>query len=381
MMMNKKKRSIYIHIPFCEKKCIYCNFRSSTNKSLVNDYIEGLIKEIVLYKDLLKTSEIETIYIGGGTPSFIDEKYISNIIQTIKKYNDLSEVSEMTIEVNPGTLNEQKLKAYKNIGINRLSIGLQSSDNQMLKKIGRIHTFEEARKAYFLARNAGFENISLDLMFGLPGQSLSEFETSINEVIKLNPEHISAYSLKVEEDTPLHNLIERKILEVTDEALDRKMYQRLIELLEKNSFDLYEISNFAKKGFQSKHNLAYWKRQEYFGFGLAAHGFINNERYGNTEIFKEYFQMLSNNQKPKSSQNYVTNEDALFEEVMLGLRLKEGIHYKKLNELYNIDFLKNHADTIEFLLNEGLIIIEKNYLKLTLKGMDLSNEVISHLVD
>lgn len=381
MMMNKKKRSIYIHIPFCEKKCIYCNFRSSTNKSLVNDYIEGLIKEIVLYKDLLKTSEIETIYIGGGTPSFIDEKYISNIIETIKKYNDLSEVSEMTIEVNPGTLNEQKLKAYKNIGINRLSIGLQSSDNQMLKKIGRIHTFEEARKAYFLARNAGFENISLDLMFGLPGQSLSEFETSINEVIKLNPEHISAYSLKVEEDTPLHNLIERKILEVTDEALDRKMYQRLIELLEKNSFDLYEISNFAKKGFQSKHNLAYWKRQEYFGFGLAAHGFINNERYGNTEIFKEYFQMLSNNQKPKSSQNYVTNEDALFEEVMLGLRLKEGIHYKKLNELYNIDFLKNHADTIEFLLNEGLIIIEKNYLKLTLKGMDLSNEVISHLVD
>lgn len=381
MMMNKKKRSIYIHIPFCEKKCIYCNFRSSTNKSLVNDYIEGLIKEIVLYKDLLKTSEIETIYIGGGTPSFIDEKYISNIIQTIKKYNDLSEVSEMTIEVNPGTLNEQKLKAYKNIGINRLSIGLQSSDNQMLKKIGRIHTFEEARKAYFLARNAGFENISLDLMFGLPGQSLSEFETSINEVIKLNPEHISAYSLKVEEDTPLHNLIERKILEVTDEALDRKMYQRLIELLEKNSFDLYEISNFAKKGFQSKHNLAYWKRQEYFGFGLAAHGFINNERYGNTEIFKEYFQMLSNNQKPKSSQNYVTNQDALFEEVMLGLRLKEGIHYKKLNELYNIDFLKNHADTIEFLLNEGLIIIEKNYLKLTLKGMDLSNEVISHLVD
>lgn len=379
--MNKEKRSIYIHIPFCQKKCFYCNFRSTTDDTLVEDYIKGLIKEIVLYKDLLKTSIIETIYIGGGTPSFISETYIAEIIETINKYNDLSQLKEFTIEVNPGTLNEKKLRTYKKLRINRLSMGLQSSDNKMLKTIGRIHTFEEAKAAYHLAREIGFENISLDLIFGLPGQSISDFEVSINEVIKLAPEHISAYSLKVEEETPLFNLIKEKTLVLPKEEMDREMYQQLIRLLEKNNYHLYEISNFSKKGYESKHNMAYWKRQEYFGFGLAAHGYLKNKRYGNTENFDDYFQMLSKNNRPIISEESLNKEDALFEEIMLGLRLKKGINLKKLNKNYAIDFLNSKRETIQFLLDEELITINKESLKLTIKGMDLSNQVIAQLVD
>lgn len=381
MMMNKEKRSIYIHIPFCQKKCIYCNFRSTIDTSLVKDYIKGLVKEIVLYKDLLRTSIIETIYIGGGTPSFISEKYIAEIVKTIKTYNDLSQLEEFTIEVNPGTVTEDKLNAYKNLGINRLSMGLQSSNNQMLRTIGRIHTFEEAKNAYVLARSIGFENISLDLIFGLPGQRLKDFEDSINEVIQLKPEHISAYSLKVEEETPLYELIKEKTLSLPKEEIDREMYELLINSLEKRGYYLYEISNFSKKDHESKHNMAYWKRQEYFGFGLAAHGYLGNKRYGNTENFDEYFQMLSNKRRPIISEVTLTKEDALFEEIMLGLRLKKGIDLQKLNKNYDIDFLKNKKEAIKFLTEEGLIRISKGRLSLTIQGMDLSNQVIAALVD
>lgn len=380
-MMNKEKRSIYIHIPFCQKKCIYCNFRSTVDTSLVKDYIKELIKEIVLYKDLLKTSIIETIYIGGGTPSFISEKYITEIVKTIKTYNDLSQLEEFTIEVNPGTVTEEKLNTYKSLGINRLSMGLQSSNNEMLKTIGRIHTFEEAESAYYLARKVGFENISLDLIFGLPGQSLDDFQASINEVIRLKPEHISAYSLKVEEETPLYELIKRKTLTLPKEETDRAMYELLINTLEKNHYQLYEISNFSKKGYESQHNMAYWKRQEYFGFGLAAHGYLENKRYGNTENFNEYFQMLSKNSRPIISEIELNQGDALFEGIMLGLRLKKGIDIKKLNNNYDIEFLKNKKESIDFLVAEGLIRIHEGHLSLTIKGMDLSNQVIAQLVD
>jgi oxygen-independent coproporphyrinogen-3 oxidase len=381
MMMNKEKRSIYIHIPFCKKKCIYCNFRSITDTSVVDDYIKGLIKEIVLYKDLLKTSIIETIYIGGGTPSFISEKYIVEIINTIKDYNSLSALEEFTIEVNPGTVTKEKLETYKGMGINRLSMGLQSSDNQMLKTIGRVHTFVEAKAAYALARAVGFENISLDLIFGLPGQNVKDFEVSINEVIRLQPEHISAYSLKVEEETPLFELIKGKELVLPDEDVDREMYKKLISLLKNNGYFLYEISNFSKKGFESKHNMAYWNRQEYFGFGLAAHGFLKNKRFGNTENFDDYFHLLSKNDRPIVKEEVLNKEDALFEEIMLGLRLKKGINFKKINQNYDIDFLKSHQNAIDFLVEEELIIISKEHLRLTMKGMNLSNQVIAQLVD
>lgn len=377
--MNKEKRSIYIHIPFCQKKCIYCNFRSTIDTSLIEKYIQGLIEEIVLYKDLLKTSIIETIYIGGGTPSFISEKYIAEIVQKIKSYNGLSQLKEFTIEVNPGTVTEDKLNTYKDLGINRLSMGLQSSNNQMLKTIGRIHTIEEAKSAYDLARSIGFNNISLDLIFGLPGQSLKTFEHSINEVIRLKPEHISAYSLKVEEETPLYALIKEKTLILPKEETDRKMYELLIRTLEQSQYHLYEISNFSKKGYESKHNMAYWKRQEYFGFGLAAHGYLDNKRYGNTESFDEYFQMLSNNCPPIINKVSLTEADALFEEIMLGLRLKKGIDFKKLNKTYDLDFLKDKKEAITFLLAEELIEINEERLSLTVKGMDLSNSVIAEL--
>ncbi len=334
-----------------------------------------------MYKHLLKTSKIETIYIGGGTPSFINEKYIVEIINAIKKYNDLSEVIEFTIEVNPGTVDKEKLETYKKLGINRLSIGLQSTHNKILKTIGRIHIFETAKEVYYLGRKVGFENISLDLIFGLPNQSLNDFEASINEVIELDPEHISAYSLKVEEETPLYDLVQQKTLDLPSESIDREMYQQLIVLLEKNQYYLYEISNFSKKGYESKHNTAYWKRQEYFGFGLAAHGLLNNKRYGNTEVFKEYFQMISQNNRPIIDKEILEEKDILFEEIMLGLRLKKGLNYKRINKTYNIDFLKDKKEAIKFLLEEDLVLVSEDHIKLTVKGMDLSNQVMAELVD
>ena len=239
----KKDIGLYIHIPFCKKKCNYCDFVSFSDKdSLIEKYKEAIIKEIK-NKDLSKY-KINTIYIGGGTPSILDSKCISDIINEVKEY--ISDNAEITIEINPGTADEEKLKKYKEIGINRLSIGLQSTDNEILKEIGRIHTFEEFLKIYSLARKLGFSNINVDLMLGLPSQTIEILEESVRKIIKLNPEHISIYSLILEEGTKLFQMWEEKKTKMIDDALERKMYWKTKRVLEEAGYVHYEISNFAK---------------------------------------------------------------------------------------------------------------------------------------
>ncbi len=380
MKINKEILGIYIHIPFCKSKCIYCDFVSVTNQTLIDKYFEYLLKEIEMYKEVLNRFKVVTIYFGGGTPSLVNGLYIEKVINKIKKYNDLDKLLEFTIEVNPGTINRKKIEIYKKIGINRISIGLQSTNNNILKMLGRIHDYEEFLESYNLIREVGFNNVSLDLMFGLPNQTIEMFESSIDKVIKLNPEHISAYSLKVEESTKLYKLIEKGILEEPNEELDRNMYELLIDKLGENKYNLYEISNFSKKGFESKHNMIYWKRENYLGLGLAAHGFVDNKRYGNVISFDEYFNIIDNETKPIEEVSDICEEENLFEEIMLGLRLLRGINYKEINKKYNIDFIKEHNQEIVELLEEKMIEMNNERMWITEKGMSISNTIITKLI-
>ena len=294
--MNKKELGIYVHIPFCKQKCYYCDFISYSNKyNEIPQYIESLIKEIEAFD--FENYNVTTIYIGGGTPSYIDSKYIKQILAKIKEKTKY-EMAEITIEVNPGTVTESKLKDYKEAGINRISIGLQSTKNQLLKQIGRIHTYEEFLDSYNLAKKVGFENINVDLMLGLPNQNINDLRESLTKVIYLNPNHISIYSLIVEEGTKIENLLEEGKLELPAEEQERNMYWYVKNTLELNGYQHYEISNFAKKGKESKHNLNCWNQEEYVGFGTAAHSYINGVRYSNTEKIEEY---IENIKKEKDS--------------------------------------------------------------------------------
>lgn len=355
-------KSVYIHIPFCKQKCLYCDFNSFQNKEdLIEEYFDALIKEIKLYKI---NNELETIYIGGGTPSYPDEKYIEKVLK------ELPNAKEITLELNPGTIIENKLLKYKEIGINRLSIGLQAIQNSILKEIGRIHTLKEFEEAYNLARNVGFNNINVDLMHGLPNQSLEDFKESVDYLIKLNPEHISCYSLI------LHNDIFKNL---PSDEIEREMYYYAKNELKKKGYEHYEISNFAKVGKKSKHNLVYWNQEEYVGVGAGASSYVNDKRYTNISALEEYIKRINNNESVNIIEEVQTKEDKLREYIILQLRLIEGLNIKKANQKFNIDILKKFGKEIEKLKKLELIDIGKN-ICLTEKGLDLANLVWEEFV-
>lgn len=276
-----KNLGIYIHIPFCIKKCDYCDFISYCDKnSLVEEYINAIQNEIIeTINESYNSDEynINTIYIGGGTPSSIPSKHIVNILNFIKERFNIDENCEITIEVNPGTVVQEKLEDYKNAGINRLSIGLQETHNTLLKEIGRIHTYEQFLDTYNMARKIGFKNINVDLMIGLPNQNIQDIKESLEKIITLNPEHISVYSLILEEGTKLYKKYEEGKIQLPDEELERNMYWYVKNTLEQNKYKHYEISNFAKEGYESKHNTNCWEQEEYLGFGVASHSYINEK--------------------------------------------------------------------------------------------------------
>lgn len=380
-----KELGIYVHIPFCKQKCYYCDFISyEKQEEKIKEYSEALKSEIREEAKLRKKEEniITTIYIGGGTPSFIKETYISEILQEIQKYFCVQEEAEITIEVNPGTVVEEKLNAYKKVGINRLSIGLQSTKNQLLKQIGRIHTYEDFVTCYQLARKVGFKNINVDLMLGLPNQTLKDIEESLKEVIKLKPEHISFYSLMVEENTPLEKMIEQKVLTLPEEELERKMYWKAKEILEKNGYIHYEISNFAKKGYESKHNTNCWKQKEYLGFGVAAHSYFENKRYCNTKSIEKYCKNSKegNLKKNRTICEIQTEEEKQKEYMLLGLRKIEGINIQKFKNKFVENPIYLYHKELEKLVKEDLIEIDLNQIKLTNKGLDFANLVWEEFV-
>lgn len=387
-----KEVGIYVHIPFCKHKCYYCDFISFADKnSLIDEYIKWLnyeIKEVgqgnrLDYENKLDDLVfVKTIYIGGGTPSFIESKYITEILKTIKENFVVDEDAEITVEMNPGTVDENKLKDYYNCGINRLSIGLQETNNALLKEIGRIHTYEDFKNTYSLVRNVGFKNINVDLMLGLPNQSILDLENSINKIINLNPEHISVYSLILEENTVLKNKVDQSILTLPEDEMERKMYYTVKNMLENNGYIHYEISNFAKKGFESKHNLDCWSQKEYMGFGAAAHSYTNNFRFSNIENIEEYINNFKSN---KQEDNLIfhekqNRESKMKEYMMLRLRKIEGVNIQQFKNKFVENPIFIFRKEIEKLVNEELLEVNGNFIKLTKKGLDLANLVWEEFV-
>lgn len=369
-------RGIYIHIPFCKRKCYYCDFISFSNKcDSIGNYIEAVKEEII--NTLKNDEEIDTIYIGGGTPSFIDSTYIKELLDTIYSKVGRDESREVTIEINPGTITEQKLLDYKRSGINRISIGLQTHNDILLKKIGRIHTYTEFLKAYNMVEKAEFKNINVDLMLGLPTQTIEDLEQTIENVSKLNPNHISVYSLILEEGTKLKELIDKSKLQLPNEEYEREMYWYVKSKLEELGYTHYEISNFAKKGYESKHNSNCWKQHEYYGFGIAAHSYIDNTRYSNTEVLEKYIQNINDN---KFKNNITINEeqseeDKMKEYMMLNLRTLEGASIQSFKAKFSNNPLYIFRKEIEKLTNLSLLEVDCDNIRLTNKGLDFANEV------
>ena len=370
-----KEIGVYIHIPFCKQKCLYCDFVSFANKQdLQREYIDALKKEIKNWK--IDEYKVKTMYIGGGTPSYIDSNYISEIIKLV------GITQSITIEANPGTITRQKLLDYKNAGINRLSIGLQSTNDRLLKQIGRIHNYKQFLETYNLAREIGFNNINVDLMIGLPNQSIEDIKQSLEEICKLNPEHISVYSLIVEENTPIQKLIDNGVLELPDEEKERQMYWYVKDFLELNGYKHYEISNFAKPGFESEHNLDCWNQKEYIGFGVAAYSYMNKKRFGNISNLEEYIQNCNNNDFDKNIilEEVQDKNQQMNEYMILGLRKIDGISIQQFEEKFNENPIMIFRKELQKLHEEKLILINGDVIKLSNKGLDLANIVWEEFV-
>lgn len=377
-----KKIGVYVHIPFCKQKCIYCDFISYSNKlNWVKEYVQRLKKEIIDTAEKIDLNKyvVNTIYIGGGTPSYIEKEYISEIIETIKAKFILEENAEVTLETNPGTANREKLQYYKNIGINRLSIGLQSTNNEILKLLGRIHSYEEFLDVYKTAREVGFKNINIDMIIGVPTQRLEDVKEAVDNITSLNPEHISIYSLIVEENTPLEEKISQGVLVLPEENIEREMYWYTKKELEEKGYRHYEISNYAKEGKESNHNVNCWNQEEYLGFGLAAHSYFNSERYSNTTLLEEYINEKEI-YKIRTVNEIQTIEDKEKEYMLLGLRKIEGVSVSKFKQKFIDNPLYTYRNEIDKLVKEELIEIDLDHIKLTKKGIDLANLVWEEFV-
>ena len=378
--MKQKELGIYIHIPFCKKKCYYCDFISFENKcDEIPQYIESLKEEIRNFD--FSNYHITSIYIGGGTPSYIDSKYIKYILDELKtrvKFDDI----EITIEVNPGTVTEEKLQEYKEAGINRISIGLQSANNNLLRKIGRIHTYEEFLQAYQLVNKTGFDNINVDLMLALPGQTIQDLKESLDKIINLNPNHISIYSLIVEEGTKISKLLEEGKISLPEEEQERRMYWYVKDILELKGYNHYEVSNFSKKGKESRHNMNCWNQEEYIGFGVAAHSYINNVRFSNTDNIQEYIKNIKENNTENNItiEEEQTLEDKKKEFMMLGFRKIEGVDISRFKEKFVDNPLFLYREKLNKLAEEGLIEVDLNNIRLTNKGLDLANLVFEEFI-
>ena len=378
-----KNIGIYVHIPFCKKKCDYCDFISfSGAENMFQDYIEACILDIKSTAQECKELSVDTVYFGGGTPSYIESQNIVRILEEIRKNFLVLDNAEITIELNPGTVNYQKLVDYKNAGINRLSIGLQSTHDRLLSLIGRIHQYHDFLETYQMARDIGFENINVDLMLGLPTQTLDEIVSSVREVISLKPEHISLYSFILEEGTAFFEKVKNGELELTEEKLERHMYWRTKQLLEQAGYGHYEISNFAKHGYESHHNLNCWNQHEYLGFGMAAHSYLAGKRFSRITNLEKYITNIKNNEFDKNImiEEEQDRESKAKEYMMLGFRKLSGISISEFERKFEINPLFYFRFEISKLEEEGLIEVDLDDIRLTKKGLDLANLVFEEFV-
>ncbi len=380
----KDNIGIYIHIPFCKSKCLYCDFFSvADGKKFEKKYVEALRNEIIKRISVNKNGyHVNTIYIGGGTPSYIDEKNIYEILETIKNCCEIDENVEITIEANPGTVSQEKMEAYKKMGINRLSIGLQEKNDKLLKEIGRIHTNAEYLKTIEYANKAGLNNINTDIIIGLPNQTIYDVENTLNQLISLNLTHISIYSLIVEEGTKLEKLIDNGTLKLPDEEMERYMYWFAKRKLEENGYIHYEISNFSKIDYRSRHNVDCWNQKEYLGFGAGASSYNGIARYKNIEDLEKY---IENMEKDNFAKNIVieeiqNREDKMKEYMLLGLRKINGININNFRKKFGTTPLYKYNKELTKLVREELILMDTNNIRLSKKGLNLANVVWEEFV-
>lgn len=369
--------SLYIHIPFCKQKCLYCDFPSYSGKeTLMTNYINALNKEIL---EKAQDYKINSIFIGGGTPSYLNNDNLQSLLLTINKLK-LKKDLEFTVECNPGTLNKTNLDIMRKYNVNRISIGVQSANNYILKEIGRIHNYEDFKNNYSLARSLGFDNINVDLMFGLPNQTIEDWKESLEKIAKLQPDHISAYSLIIEEGTGFYSLYKQDKLNLPEEETEREMYSITKEILNKYGYHQYEISNFAKEGKECFHNKVYWKCDEYIGLGVSASSFVNGKRIKNIDKIEEYIDKINDN-KDVIQESYENSlNDSMEEFIFMGLRMIEGIEIDKFKKRFNKDIYEVYGNIIQKNIKEELLSYSSGKLHLTPRGIELSNYVMSDFI-
>lgn len=369
--------SLYIHIPFCRSKCNYCDFLSvPVQNQAVEAYLDAVIRELKYYSNMLQEKHrIYSIFIGGGTPSILKEEQIGKLFQCIHKYFFLDEEAEITIECNPGTITKDKLERYIACGINRISVGLQSIYDEQLSLLGRIHTYSTFKESYELIKQVGIQNYNIDLMFGLPNQHFQDWEKTLQEIIKLEPCHISCYGLKIEEGTVFHKWVSNNKIQLPSDEEERELYHLACELLPQNQYDQYEISNFSKNSFASKHNLVYWKRQEYIGIGAGAHSYFKRERYHNADTISSYMHNVHNKKWMRYGIEEIDQKASMEEFMFLGLRLTSGVNRDDFEEEFGCTMNSIYGEEISRLMTLGLIEGTDKTISLTVKGIDLSNYV------
>ena len=368
---------LYIHIPFCIKKCAYCDFVSIVAPDKTHSlYFDALKKELCKYYG----ANIDTIFIGGGTPSCVEAKYIYDTLKFIFKNMNVSPDAEITIETNPGTLTKQKLDIYKGCGINRISLGVQSMQDDELCSLGRIHNSIQAEDAVKLIKASGFSNFNLDIMLATPHQTLKSLGDTLDKAVALSPSHISAYSLIVEEGTKFYEMAQNDELCVADEDIEREMYEYATDFLRKNGYIQYEISNFAKEGFECRHNLKYWKCLPYIGVGVAAHSFYDNKRYENTNDINEYIDMINKSGSAKTSEQVLNNDELVSEYIIMALRLSRGIELDDFYKRFGFDFVKKYKPIIDKYEKGGFLEHTENCIRFTKRGINVSNVILCEFI-
>ena len=375
-----ERLSLYIHIPFCVKKCEYCDFYSLCDLSLREKYVNALIAQIKDFRSEAKNKLVDTIYFGGGTPSLLSGDDMLRIMKTIRSVFRVAEEAEISMEANPGTLNPEKLSAYREAGINRLSLGLQSADPEELKRLGRIHTREEFESSFLLARLEGFQNINVDIMYALPDQTEQTLSDTLDYVIALDPDHISFYGLKIEPETPFgrDETIEDS-LPVEDTQAD--MYLNSVEKLENAGFLQYEISNFSKPGFECLHNLKNWKCRDYLGFGPAAHSFFDGKRFSYKKNIDAFIADPLKRDQLYDEYEELTYGDVAWQFVMLGFRLRLGIDVVEYEERFGDDFDARYLEKMAPFIDKQYILKTKNGYRLSRRGLLISNYILSEILE
>jgi len=374
-------QAAYIHIPFCEHICHYCDFNKVFLKGQpVDEYLDSLEIEIKLTIEKYGKQQLSTIFVGGGTPTSLSASQLERLCGIINTELQHHPGIEYTFEANPGDLTEDKLKALYEGGVNRLSFGVQSFNNELLQRIGRTHKAEDVFSSIESAKKIGFNNISVDLIYSLPGQTLEDFQETLKTAFTLDIQHYSGYSLIIEPKTVFYNLMRKGKLPTPGEDVEASMYGVLLEEMGRHGFQQYEISNFAKPGFESRHNLTYWNNEEYFGFGAGSHGYVTGNRYSNHGPLKKYMQPLEQGELPILQEHKVTEIEQMEEELFLGLRKNKGVNLSLFEEKYKKNLLQLFNKEIKGLVSRELIEIQSDYLKLTEKGRFLGNEVFQSFI-